>query len=50
MEERIQKELELLGRHWPKLEYRPDCRWVRIPYYSLQKRMESAVHRGGISR
>jgi hypothetical protein len=37
VKERIQEELELLGRHWPNLEYRPDCRWVRIPDYSLQE-------------
>jgi hypothetical protein len=35
VEERIQKELKLLRRHWPNLEYRPDCRWVRIPSYRL---------------
>jgi hypothetical protein len=35
MEARIQKELELLRSLWPNLEYKPDCRWVKIPDYCL---------------
>lgn len=35
MQERIEKELELLRRHYSKLEYRADGRWIRIPGYGL---------------
>lgn len=35
MKERIDKELELLGQHFPHLEYRADGQWVRIPAYPL---------------
>jgi hypothetical protein len=35
MQERINKELALLRREYPDLEYRPDGRWVRIPAYTL---------------
>ena len=35
MKERIDKELALLRQHYPKLEYREDSRWVRIPEYPL---------------
>lgn len=36
MEERIEKELELLRKYYPDLEYRENGgRWVRIPNYEL---------------
>ena len=35
MQERIEKELALLRRPYPDLEYQPDGRWVRIPEYPL---------------
>jgi hypothetical protein len=37
MEERIEKELELLRQYYPDLEYRENGgRWVRIPDYRLR--------------
>jgi hypothetical protein len=35
VKERIERELELLGRHFPNFEYRADGQWVRIPAYPL---------------
>jgi hypothetical protein len=35
MTERIEKELVLLRKHYPRLEYRDDGQWVRIPDYPL---------------
>ena len=35
MKERIEKELELLRQQFPKLEYRDDGQWVRLPAYAL---------------
>ena len=35
MKERIEKELELLRRHFPNLEYRDDGQWARISGYPL---------------
>ena len=35
MDERIQKELVLLRRHYPDLEYREEGRWVLLPEYRL---------------
>jgi hypothetical protein len=35
MEERIKKELDLLRKRYPDLEYREDGHWIRIPAYSL---------------
>ncbi len=35
MEERIAKELALLRKRYPDLEYRQDGQWVRIPSYPL---------------
>ena len=35
MQERIDKEVELLRQHFSNLEYRADDQWVRIPAYAL---------------
>lgn len=35
MEERIKKELELLRKRYPDLEYTEEGKWVRIPAYPL---------------
>ncbi|MGH7412197.1 MAG: E2/UBC family protein [Candidatus Methylomirabilis sp.] len=35
MQERIEQELALLRQHYPKLEYLPAGKWVRIPSYPL---------------
>ena len=35
MEERIKKELELLRKRYPDLEYIEEGRWVHIPSYAL---------------
>jgi len=35
MEERIAKELELLRRRYPDMEYKKEGRWIRIPSYPL---------------
>ncbi len=35
MKERVDQELELLGKDYPSLEYREEGRWVRIPKYPL---------------
>ena len=37
MEERIEKELELLRQRYPDLEYKEEGRWVRIPSYPLRE-------------
>lgn len=37
MDERIKKELELLRRRNPELEYKEEGRWIRIPSYPLPK-------------
>lgn len=35
MQERIDKEVELLRQHFSNLEYRSEGQWVRIPAYAL---------------
>ncbi len=35
MKERIEKELALLRRFYPDLEYREDGHWIRIPRYQV---------------
>lgn len=35
MDERMVKELELLRRRYPEVEYKEEGRWVRIPSYPL---------------
>ena len=35
MQERIDKELALLRRSYPDVEYQPEGRWVRVPAYPL---------------
>ena len=35
MQERIDKELALLRRSYPDLEYRAEGRWIRVPAYPL---------------
>lgn len=35
MTDRIAKELELLRKHWPDLEYVENGQWVRLPAYPL---------------
>jgi hypothetical protein len=35
MEDRIQEELRLLRTRFPKFEYVPEGRWVRLPNYPL---------------
>lgn len=43
MQQRIEQELVLLRGRYPKLEYRPEGQWVRIPDYSLPPGWNRAV-------
>jgi hypothetical protein len=43
MQARIEKELELLRKHFPKLEYVKEGYWVRIPSYSMPPGWSRAV-------
>jgi len=35
MEDRIKKEVELLRRRYPEMDYKEEDRWIRIPSYPL---------------
>jgi hypothetical protein len=43
MQARIEKELELLLKHFPKLEYIKEGNWFRIPSYSMPPGWSLAV-------